>query len=85
MVPAALQRYLLDQQSSVVIGSGPPPTTPTVAATRDALARNDVRLVLVDDTQPNSGNVIAVFTEALGPPDVSSGRVTAWVSRSGPL
>jgi hypothetical protein len=85
MVPAALQRYLLDKQGSVVIGSGPPPTTPTVAATRDALVRNNVRLVLVDDTQPDSDQVIALFTEALGPPEVSSGRVTAWVSRSGSL
>ena len=85
MVPADLQRYLLHEQSSVVIGSGPPVTTPTAAATKDALARNDVRLVLVDDTEPNSDWVIAVFMEALGPPTIATGSVTAWMSRAGPL
>ena len=84
MVPDDLQRYLLHEQSSVVIGAGLPVATPTVAATRYALASNDVRLVLVDDDEPNSDQAIAVFTAALGPPTITTGSVTAWASRSGP-
>ena len=53
-------------------------TIPTPAATRSALAGNDVRVVIVDRTEPNSGPVLQVFTNALGPPDVTSGKYSVW-------
>jgi hypothetical protein len=82
MEPDGLQRFLLHEQGSTVVGGGSPITIPTSATTRSALALNHVRLVIVDRSEPNSDAVVQVFTSALGPPDVVSGQFSVWTGTS---
>ena len=56
------------------------PRDDRTADTRSALTKNQVRLVIVDRSAANSGAVIQVFTSALGPPDLTSGKFAVWTS-----
>jgi hypothetical protein len=82
MEPDGLQRFLLHEQGSTVVGGGSPVTVPTPAAARSALALNHVRLVIVDRSEPNGHAVVQVLTSALGPPEVTSGQFSVWTSTS---
>jgi hypothetical protein len=58
--------------------SAPEVTPALVEATRTALARYRVRLVLVDRSTPGSHAALDLFADALGPPQASIGRFTLW-------
>jgi hypothetical protein len=56
-----------------------------VATTRATLSDYDVRLVIVNTARLGAGPVITLFRETLGPPSVTYGSFTAWVSKHGAL
>ena len=76
MNPSGLQRFL----SGLLSIYGPPlPLSPTlVSITRTTLSRYDIRLVIVDRSEHGSGPVMTLFSEALGPPKLSSGHFSLW-------
>ena len=87
MSPFGLQRFLFIQQNScspenpfrVPGGCGTIPLTPDLVATaRTTLSKYDVRLVIVDRSTVGSGPVMKLFSEALGPPKLSSGHFSLW-------
>jgi hypothetical protein len=80
MSPSALQRFLAAQRYSGVSPYGPPlPFGPElVSITRTTMSKYDIRLVIVDRSEPGSGPVVRLFTDALGPPKVSSGGFSLW-------
>jgi hypothetical protein len=49
-----------------------------VYITRTTLSKYDIRLVIVDRSEPRSGPVMKLFNEALGPPKLSSGHFSLW-------
>ena len=54
-----------------------------MAATRTALSRYDVRLVIVDRSVSGSGAVMELFDDALGPPKLSAGHFSLWADWHG--
>ena len=86
MSPSGLQRFLASQSLSPSVLAftpyGPPlPFSPElVSITRTALSKYDIRLVIVDRSESGSGPVIKLFTDALGPPKVSSGGFSLWAN-----
>jgi hypothetical protein len=64
----------------------PLPISPALLSTiRTSLVRTDIRLVVVDRSVKGAGAVIDLFTDLLGPPDISYGTFTAWASAHGAL
>ena len=76
MSPPGLQAFL----SHLTLFYGPrvPVGPKLVSITRTTLTNYDVRLVIVDRSAPGSGPVVQLFTDALGPPKVSSGGFSLW-------
>lgn len=88
MNPPNLQRFLAGQDIATSFFFqlyGPPlPVSPKlVAATRTALSRYDVRLVIVDRSVEGSGPVMELFNDALGPPKLSAGQFSMWADWHG--
>jgi hypothetical protein len=62
------------------------PLSPALLApTRDALLRDDVRLVIVDKSFVNSQTALTLFERVLGPPDVIAGSIAMWASKRSAL
>jgi hypothetical protein len=80
MQPPALQHFLGAEEGAALYGPVLPLTTQLVASARTALANYDVRLVIVERQMPDSGVVDSLFTDALGPPQLSTGLYTVWAS-----
>jgi hypothetical protein len=85
MEPGGLQQFLAAGTPPSMLGPPPAIGLHLVRATRAALARYDVRLVLVDRSVANSRSVITLFRRALGRPQFSADHFVVWASRSGPL
>lgn len=83
MNPPGLQQFLAGQEGVVLYGPRLPITPRLVAATRTALSRYQVRLVIVDRAVEGSGPVMVLFTRTLGPPTLSAGRISMWADRRG--
>lgn len=56
-----------------------------LVSTKIALSRYDIQLVIVNRRNPESGPVMKLFEEVLGPPNLSARRISMWVSRHGAL
>ena len=79
MRPPGLQRFLVWSVPFARTRSGPLSVSPElVSTTRTALSDYDVRLVIVDRAISGSGPVMKLFTDALGPPTLSSGQFSMW-------
>ena len=76
MSPLGLQGFL----SGLALFYGPrlPLSPKLVSITRITLSKYDIRLVIVDRAVSGSGPVMKLFTDALGPPKVSSGQFSLW-------
>jgi hypothetical protein len=55
-----------------------------IAVSRQALRRR-VPGDALDESVVGAGPVVTVFRDILGPPKVSQGHITVWVSAGGPL
>jgi hypothetical protein len=85
MVPNELQQFLAAQDPPSPFG-GPLSVSPhLVQATRTALSRYDVRLVIVDRSLPGSGAVMQLFRDVLGPPTRSAAAFSLWSGWRGRL
>jgi hypothetical protein len=80
MQPPGLQHFLGAEQGAALYGPVLPLTAQLVASARTALANYDVRLVIVDRQMQGSGVVDGLFTDALGPPQLSTGLYMVWAS-----
>jgi len=75
MSPSGLQEFL----SGHGLYGPPLPLSPKlVSITRITLSKYDIRLVIVDRSERGSGPVMMLFSEALGPPKLSSGHFSLW-------
>ncbi len=82
MSPPNLQDSLAaDEQACFCLLT--PVSPKLVAATRTALSRYDVRLVIVDRSVSGSGAVMELFDDALGPPKLSAGHFSLWADWHG--
>ncbi len=85
MDPSGLQRFLVGQAGGFTLVLSPygPPlrfSSKLVSTTRRTLSKYDVRLVIVDRAESGSGPVMELFSDALGPPKVSSGEFSLWAN-----
>ena len=65
MAPPTLQQFLAGETPPSVYGPSLAVRPQLVAETREALAKNHIRLVLVERSMPNSGLAIQLFTRAI--------------------
>ena len=73
------ERFLYGQHIGPVMLVNPE----LVAATRTAVSKYHVRLVIVDRSVSGSGPVMELFTDALGPPTLSAGPFSMWADWHG--
>ena len=85
MNPPQLELFLSGQEGYSPDLPPVPVTPELLAATRTALSRYDIRMVVVDQTVSGAGPVVALFTRVLGQPQLSVGSFTLWSSSNGPL
>jgi hypothetical protein len=85
MGPPGLQTFLVQRENSPGDASYMTINPALVATTRVALSDYRVRLVIVDRSTAGSNAVIELFTDALGPPTLSSGTYSVWTDRHGVL
>lgn len=85
MKPPGLDLFLEGQEGYNPYLPPVPLTQSLVNLTQRTLQLNDIRLIIVDRSAPRSGPVMALFTRALGPPEVSTGRFALWASDRGAL
>ena len=78
MSPPNLQQFLAGQDPPSSYGVPLPVSPGLVSATRTAILRYNVRLVIVDRSEAGSGAVMKMFNDALGPPKVSAGQFSLW-------
>jgi hypothetical protein len=78
MTPPNLQQFLASQEGIFAYGPSLPISPELVMATRTAMARYHVRLVIVDRSVSGSAPVVKLFDDALGPPKVSAGLFSLW-------
>ena len=78
MSPPGLQRFLAAQDGANPYGPPLPLGSELIAATRAALSRYDVQVVIVDRSERGSGPVIELFRDAIGPPKLSVGQFSLW-------
>jgi hypothetical protein len=78
MTPPNLQQFLAGQQGATLYGPPLPVTPGLVEATRAALSRYRVRLVIVDRSTIGSASVVELFDKALGLPAVSASSFSLW-------
>ena len=86
MNPPGLQQFLAGQNAGLSgepFGPALPVSPELVAATRTALSRYDVRLVIVDRSVGGSGQVMELFNDAVGPPKLSAGQFSMWADWHG--
>jgi Bacterial Ig domain len=83
MNPPGPQRFLADQGDVGMFGPERPVSPTLVAATRAAVSRYDVRLVIVDRSMTGSRAVMELFNDALGPPALSGGHFSLWANWHG--
>ena len=69
----------LSAQSGVNPYGPPLPLGPQLVS-RTGPSKYNVGLVIVDRSEPGSGPVMKLFTNALGPPKVSSGQFSLWAN-----
>jgi hypothetical protein len=78
MTPPDLQEFLAGQEGASLYGPPLPVTPGLVQATRTALSRYHVRLVIVDRSAIGSASVVELFDDALGPPTVATNAFSLW-------
>ncbi len=78
MNPPGLQRFLAAQDGANPYGPPLPLGPELIAATRVALSRYDVQVVILDRSERGSGPVIELFRDAIGPPKISVGQFSLW-------
>jgi hypothetical protein len=83
MNPPGTQQFLAAQEGVAYLGPGLPLTPELVATTRATISTYDIRVVIVDRSYPGSGPVLTLFTEALGPPEATSGHYSLWAGWAG--
>ncbi len=83
--PPGLELFLDGQEGFSTSAPEVPITPGLIAATKQALLKNDVRLVIVDRSVIGAGPVVHLFTQALGPPRVSTGSYALWAGGQGAL
>jgi hypothetical protein len=89
MHPPGLQQFLSFQdppsRTQITYGTGAPVHVgpQLVAATRAALSKYGVQVVIVDRSTPGSGPVVALFTAVLGPPARTAGPFDLWTIERG--
>ncbi|MFZ0995054.1 MAG: hypothetical protein WAO09_03610 [Candidatus Dormiibacterota bacterium] len=83
MSPPGTQQFLTAQEGAVYLGQRLPLTPELVATTRATISTYDIRVVIVDRSFPGSGPVLKLFTEALGPPEATSGHYSLWAGWAG--
>jgi hypothetical protein len=77
MSPSGLQEFL----TGFNLYGRPVTLSPKLVATTLAtVSKYDIRLVIVDRSEPGSGPIVKLFNEALGPPTVSSGQFSLWAN-----
>lgn len=82
MMPAGLQQFLSAASPPALYGPAPALGPRLVAFTRQLLADQDVRLVLVERSEVNSAEVVDLFTRALGRPKALVGGFVVWAGWS---
>ena len=84
--PTIVQRFLVTEETTQTAGTAevrPPPVTNALAADlRTYLARYHIRAVIEDPGFKGSADVSRLFSEALGPPQLSGG-VEIWLQMPG--
>ena len=85
MTPPGLQRFLASESPPTIYGSAPAITPRLVTQTRQALAQNDIRLVVVQRSIANSQHVVQLLTRAIGPPRRSADGFVVWSATKGTL
>ncbi len=85
MTPRGLQEFIAGETPPSVYGPPLAVTPGLVAETREALIDNDIRVVIVKRSVPNSGDVIDLFSQAIGPPQRAADGFLLWSSNSSPL
>ena len=83
MSPPGLQRFITAAAFLPLYGPSPPLGPALVSTTRTTLSKYHVGMVIVDRSQDGSSPVMKLFTEALGPPNLSVGRFSLWSTRTG--
>lgn len=79
MRPPELQRYLQGRKEHRHHAGAASPIPPEVlAATRTALSKYHVGVVIVDRADPAGGSVTALFDHVLGPPKLTVGHFSIW-------
>jgi hypothetical protein len=84
MNPGQLQEFLGGQEEIPDYGPPLPLSQGLVASTRITIKKYGIGAVIVDDAWAGSSAVTALFTEALGPPKVSTGGFTMWADWADP-
>jgi hypothetical protein len=83
MSPPGTQQFLANEEDINFFGPGLTVSPKLVAITRSVVSRYDIRLVIVDRSMSNSGPVMELFNDALGPPRLSVGRFSMWANWHG--
>jgi hypothetical protein len=81
MDPEGLQRFLANQEGVTLYGPRPPLNGTLVGATRAALSKYHVTVVIVDRSAGGSRPVAKLFQMALGSPTATAGSFVLWVIR----
>ena len=79
MDPPGLQTFLTAQAGVDLYGPPPPLGRELVSATRSALSRYGVEMVIVDRSEPGSGPVMKLFEQTLGAATFSSSQFSLWL------
>ena len=79
MDPPGLQTFLTAQAGVDLYGPPPPLGRELVSATRSALSRYGVDMVIVDRSEPGSGPVMKLFEQTLGAATFSSSQFSLWL------
>lgn len=80
MTPPRLQQFLAGETPPSVFGPPLAVNSMLVKETRHTLAANDIRLVLVERSFPNSNAVVNLFSRAIGPPQRSAKGFVVWAT-----
>jgi len=78
MVPGGLQQFLSAEQGMPLYGTPPPFNAALVRSTRTAVARYDIRLVIVSLATRGSPMVVQLLTLAFGRPTEIDSRFAMW-------
>jgi hypothetical protein len=83
MSPSGPQRFLANEEGAGFYGPAMPVSPSLIADTRSTISRYDIRVVIVDRSFAGSGAVMELFSDALGPPKLSTGHFSMWADWHG--